>query len=174
MSSQVYSIFMNTDCLTSQGNLCQCLIILTVKKYFHISDNSLCFSLWPLPLVRSRGTPSKVSCWLKCIYMQPWAFFFLRLNYSGSFSLLSWEMLQARNSLCGPYSVCPVCPCLFFWDTQHQTKHTRSVSPVLARGSPAGNALCYVAQDTLGSLCLEGALLADSQLVHQVTHGLLL
>lgn len=55
-TNQVYSIFMNRDCTTSLDNLCQCLTILTVKKkkkYFHISDNSLCFSLCPLPLKRS-------------------------------------------------------------------------------------------------------------------------
>lgn len=34
--------------------------------------------------------------------------------------------------------------------------------------------LPYLQQDTVGSLRLEGALLADGQLVHQVTHGLLL
>lgn len=42
------------------------------------------------------------------------------------------------------------------------------------QGSPSGNTLCHIAQDTVGSLCLEGALLADSQLVHQATQGLLL
>lgn len=60
--------------------------------------------------------------------------FFSRLNYSGSFSLLSWEMLQALNSLCGLNSACPVCPWLFLWDTS-----SRQSTPMLARGqgSPA-------------------------------------
>ena len=45
---------------TSLGNLFQCSIALTVKKYFLMfRGNLLCFSLCPLPLVLSLGTTDK-------------------------------------------------------------------------------------------------------------------
>lgn len=163
---------MNRDCTTSPDNLHQCLTILTVKKYFHLLDNSLCFSLCPLSLVRSQGTPNKVSCWLAHFYIQPRAFFFSRLNYTGSFSLLSWGMLQALNSFCGPYSMSM--PLLLRYPALD--KALQVCFPNTSQRTRITCWQCFVlpSQDIAGSLYLEGALLPDSQLVHQVIHSLLL
>jgi len=52
VSRWVLNIFIEGDSTTSPGSLCQCSVILTVKKFFSaLVWNFPYFSFWPLPLV---------------------------------------------------------------------------------------------------------------------------
>jgi len=98
---------------SSLGNLCQCLVTLTMKKCFLVFRwNCLYISLCPLPLVLALGTTGKSLAPSSSFH--PFRYFYtlrrspfepslLQAEQSQlSQPFLKGEMLQSFNNLCGP------------------------------------------------------------------------
>lgn len=114
MLSKVFNISRDGDSIAFLGNLCQCTVTLTVKKYFLMfRGNPLCFSLCSVLLVLSLGTTEKSltdslpfsSClqgYIHITKIPPPSLLFTRLNEDSHFCFSSWEMLQFFNHLHGP------------------------------------------------------------------------
>jgi len=174
----------DADATTSLGNLCQCLVTLTVKKCFLMfRGNLLCFSLCPLPLVLSLGTTKKsldpslhppFRYWSTLI-RSPEPSLLQAEQPKISEPFLTGEMLQSFNHLCGPLldSVQYVHFSLVLGSSElhvalQMGPHQCWVEGKDHRSPPASSTPLDAAQDTISRLCRKDALLAYVQLgVHQ-------
>jgi len=108
MSTRLLNISKDKDSTTPLGNLCQCLVILTVKKCFLMfTRNLLGFSLCPWPLVLSLNTTEKSlalssQVFINITKISPHPSLLWSIQSQLSQLFFMGEVLQALNHLCGP------------------------------------------------------------------------